>query len=1086
LAFLVLALAFMQASTLTRNSDFWFHLRTGQFLANGQVALGKDPFSYMSEGAYWANTSWLFDLAIYGLYGWIGGAGLDLLKALIITALAALLLSLRRRGAGIVAPAACTTLAIIAMGPRLLLQPTCLSYLFLAMTLWLLVRQEERPAAVDGKIAKYALASGLLLVALFFLWANIDEWFLLGPVVVALFWLGDRLGGQRRIPGWLIPAGLAAGLLNPYTFHVFMRLPSELSPVTWSSGLRQDARFQGLFGSAWEPAHLHAAANLNPPALAYFALVILGLASFLAYRPALRSWRLGVWLPLAALAAWQARAIPLFAIISAPITALNGQDFFLAWAGEKNSREKARLAVVIRYAPALLMLPLLALIALTWPGWLEGYAGERRRVAWGVQADPTLQHVAETLHGWRRRGLLADSDRILATAPEVAHYLAWFDPGDKQFFDHRYGLFRVAARDYVTLCQALLAGTASNKSEFVEDWRKVLHNNGVSIVVFYDHNPQRLFDVLMRVASDPEHWTLLDLPGQAVIAGWNECLSPQAAAGLAFDPERLAFGIAKEQAASDLSAVPERGPQHLLGPGDFWSHMARPAVPVSWESTAATFYLHYFHDSELREHQREMARGLGSFAASLVGLAARSMAAPMTSLQLALAANVISAKEGSNTFLVREQLGPFFARLVERSPALPLLAIRAARRAVATNPEDANAWVRLGQAYLLLRTLTCERSSEGLLPPLAQLREIQVVSALEEAVRLDPDLEPVHHELAYLYGERQAFDLALAHRLEEIRLTRRAGRRPGETEEEQADRLELLDRDTAKLEELVRKQRQNYEVGSPTLEGNREAEAKMALKLGLLQRATDTLLNASAELLRPSTIKLELQLLLELGRAADVRETLDRPENATYGANLGFYDIPPPRSSETTKVETGVQNPSSVPRASSRIQEGEAVYFAPYHWPAYEWLRILEGASLGDYDKARESLRIIRAGLAAGHERLKRQLPALKNAEWKLVPGLLSYSGQSMSQPFFPLGMVAALAHFLEQRGDLETGERLLRAQQADLAVVEASLALEQGASDDARALFGEAESLCAQTPAIAFAGQAIAAGYLRLIDARR
>src|SRR5207248_5557810 len=114
--------------------------------------------------------------------------------------------------------------------------------------------------------------------------------------------------------------------------------------------------------------------------------------------------------------------------------------------------------------------------------------------------------------------------------------------------------------------------------------------------------------------------------------------------------------------------------------------------------------------------------------------------------------------------------------LGERSPALPLLAVRAARRAVAANPEDANAWLRLGQAYLLLRNLTCERSGEGLLPPLAQLRHVQVATALEQAVRLNPDHEAAHRALYELYGQRY-LDQALEHRREELRLSRRAGPR---------------------------------------------------------------------------------------------------------------------------------------------------------------------------------------------------------------------------------------------------------------------------------------------------------------------
>ena len=70
---------------------------------------------------------------------------------------------------------------------------------------------------------------------------------------------------------------------------------------------------------------------------------------------------------------------------------------------------------------------------------------------------------------------------------------------------------------------------------------------------------------------------------------------------------------------------------------------------------------------------------------------------------------------------------------MDRPPALLLLTVRAARRAVAANPGDANAWLRLGQAYVLLRDETCERAGLGLRSPLAQLREVQITTALEQA-----------------------------------------------------------------------------------------------------------------------------------------------------------------------------------------------------------------------------------------------------------------------------------------------------------------------------------------------------------------
>src|SRR5438034_812053 len=97
---LVLALAFLAASFFARNSDLWFHLATGRMLAERQFSFGADPFAYTTEGTYWACHSWLTDLVAYEFYSLLGGTGLVVLKALLATALAGLLLLVRRPGSG--------------------------------------------------------------------------------------------------------------------------------------------------------------------------------------------------------------------------------------------------------------------------------------------------------------------------------------------------------------------------------------------------------------------------------------------------------------------------------------------------------------------------------------------------------------------------------------------------------------------------------------------------------------------------------------------------------------------------------------------------------------------------------------------------------------------------------------------------------------------------------------------------------------------------------------------------------------------------------------------------------------------------
>src|SRR5262249_6590379 len=152
-------------------------------------------------------------------------------------------------------------------------------------------------------------------------------------------------------------------------------------------------------------------------------------------------------------------------------------------------------------------------------------------------------------------------------------YVAWFDRGERQFFDHRYPLFAAVARDYETVSRGLLPELAPPRSSSVpaerergKSWRQVLRDHGVGVVVYYEREPQRLFGVIRRVAADREHWTLLDVAGHVLIVGWNETRPAGGFARLAFDPDGLAFGRAFENA---LPTAPHRGPEQLPGPASW-------------------------------------------------------------------------------------------------------------------------------------------------------------------------------------------------------------------------------------------------------------------------------------------------------------------------------------------------------------------------------------------------------------------------------------------------------------------------------------------------------------------------------------
>src|SRR5579875_935846 len=250
----ILVFAFLASSFAVRNSDFWLHLASGRLLAEGQYRFGVDPFAFTSENRYWANHAWLFDWSLYLLYSrfgeHVGGAVLVVLKALLMSLLALVSVKIGRTDRGHGWAAACTLLAVLAMSPRLLLHSTLLSYVLLGLTLGLLCRPGESTPSFSRQVRHYA---PLLLV--FVLWVNVDGWFLLGPLLAALFWLGDRLlpsrGDGERLqptPAWLWPAGLAVCLINPHHLHAFT-LPTELLPLP--EALQHDAHFASLHVSPW-------------------------------------------------------------------------------------------------------------------------------------------------------------------------------------------------------------------------------------------------------------------------------------------------------------------------------------------------------------------------------------------------------------------------------------------------------------------------------------------------------------------------------------------------------------------------------------------------------------------------------------------------------------------------------------------------------------------------------------------------------------------------------------------------------------------------------------------------------------------
>jgi hypothetical protein len=461
-------------------------------------------------------------------------------------------------------------------------------------------------------------------------------------------------------------------------------------------------------------------------------------------------------------------------------------------------------------------------------------------------------------------------------------------------------------------------------------------------------------------------------------------------------------------------------------------------------------YLRSFDDRNARQALPRLLHSRGRYVAGLVGL-------------LASAAEPHSVAAPVAFRLVYQPL--FLADAAERSPALPLLAVRAARRAVAENPEDENAYLGLGLAYLLAPGSPRERSPAALLPPLTVLRFVQIVTAIEGALRRNPDLVLAHQLLADLYRERQFLDLSLEHRREELRLSRRAGPRPGEDPANFTARLEQGESAAAELEKVILDRKADLALRSRSLRGDPVRLARLALEMGLARQAADEiLLPLPEELLNSDGVKLELQLLLLLGRAEgeDFRNNLYSEGLRATKDKLGVHDIPSPFPDAPVPV---------------------------YRLPAYEWLLCLHSAAVGDYSVTKANLREIRTQLQTAAEQLesrRRRADLVRSDLRRFLLGELGLLMQPHSRFALPPLVQRREVALGELVNDMSTlaREPLLRAQQADLFVLEGMLDLEQGSPDSARQAFRDALTLCPPQPdkPAEFAGWSIARDYLKRI----
>ncbi len=573
---LVLVLAFFVAANMIGNSSIWSLLRAGEAMATAGKPMTVDSFSYTVEGKRWVNIPWLFELSQAALYKFasglissdptdpggsikwaeqVGARTLVAINALGRLATVWLLLCIRRRGPGLWWCAICAALALGAFysplgimlgglaGPGEVSARTW-GLLLLAAELLILYK------TFDGgrRNAIYAL------IPLFALWANIDDSFLEGLLILAVAVIGlvDRGGSSvpnadgtpvRPGPGLgrglvILAACAAACLLNPSVYHVFgaaaAPLRTAFQPKTDSLTLDQIS----FFGREIKESQ-----QTSPVAqllLAYYLIVVgIGLGSFLVNLRRFSLSRFLMYSLAAALWGYMMRYSGEFAVIFAATLALNGQEWYQDRFGAQG--RLGRGWAVWSTGGRAVTIVLLALVLFR---HLSGYGSLYGDVRSGFGFDPDNFdfEAADYLKTAPIKG------RVLNTSRHQGDALLWRAyPARASFIDSRPNLF---PQSLVNELQAIRVALKTNEKE---KWKPLLDKYNISVVMLDVPSSPITYEQL-RQSPD---WIPFYDDGNTYMFGRADAGETVAEADVAYfranrlDPEAMAYRRTKPIPSAD-------------------------------------------------------------------------------------------------------------------------------------------------------------------------------------------------------------------------------------------------------------------------------------------------------------------------------------------------------------------------------------------------------------------------------------------------------------------------------------------------------------------------------------------------------
>lgn len=438
----VFAFAFFFASRPLSDADFWFHLKTGEYIIRTGLIPRTELFSFSNYGRPWIAHGWLSGAIFYAISSRLGFNFLIFLFAILV-ALAFWIVFKRCNSHPFIAGAA-TLLGVWSVLPTIGVRPRVFTLLLASIYLALLTRYARRGT---GRAIWW-------LVPLMALWANLHGGFLIGLMLIGLTIIGIPLDAwaeskevgpfwpRLRVLGLVLLGCLLIALLNPYGAQIY----------TFPIGVLLSPVFQQVVLD-WLSPDFH-----QPELLPLLLLILLTIAALALTPRRARPSELLMLLTTLYATLKSNRHMAIFALVATPLLA----DYLQNWLDVKGFGKELRQPTTRGGRRGTLLVGLLLLLP------LFAFGAKLRSAVYGPPTQERLKVPMNAVEFIKEKQIYGNT----FTYPSIwGGYLIWSLPSNPVYIDGRDVYPGQFVKEYLEVVQG------------IADWRGPFDRYGVRVVI---------------------------------------------------------------------------------------------------------------------------------------------------------------------------------------------------------------------------------------------------------------------------------------------------------------------------------------------------------------------------------------------------------------------------------------------------------------------------------------------------------------------------------------------------------------------------------------------------------------------------